>query len=72
MTSCDPERCSNGELAHLVSSLLRLEQQLEAYQELYANELAELRRSLNECKRQIADALPESVPLPGEDTSQVR
>jgi len=73
MTSaCDPECCSNNELARLASSLLRLEQQLEAYQELHTNELAELWRILNACKRQLADALSEPMQGSGENTSQVR
>jgi diadenosine tetraphosphate (Ap4A) HIT family hydrolase len=33
---------------------LRFEQQLQAYQKLHADELAELWRSLNECKQALA------------------
>lgn len=38
----------------LASRLLRFEQQLQAYQKLHADELAELWRSLNECKQALA------------------
>ncbi|HBY98344.1 MAG: hypothetical protein M5U01_33835 [Ardenticatenaceae bacterium] len=41
----------------LASRLLRFEQQLEAYQKLHTDELAELWRVLRECKREIASAL---------------
>ena len=45
------------QLEHLASRLLRFEQQLAAYQKLHTDELAELWRVLNECKREIAAAL---------------
>jgi hypothetical protein len=61
------------ELAYLAARLLRFEQRLEAYQRLHANELAELWRGLNECKRQIVDTLSEQESEPihelGEDIS---
>jgi hypothetical protein len=41
-----------GDLAFHV---LKLEQQLEAYQKLHAEEIGELRRMLDECKRALAD-----------------
>jgi hypothetical protein len=40
--------------ADLARQVLKLEQQLEAYQKLHAEELDELRRTLNECKRALA------------------
>ncbi|MFQ5856442.1 MAG: hypothetical protein ACE5LU_12440 [Anaerolineae bacterium] len=43
--------------AELARRLLRLEQQLLAYEKLHADELAELWRTLNECKREITAAL---------------
>ncbi len=39
----------------LAGRILKLEQQLEAYERLHAGELAELWQALNECKRAIAD-----------------
>lgn len=41
----------------LASRLLKFEQQLQAYQKLHGDELAELWQTLNECKREIAIAL---------------
>lgn len=41
----------------LASRLLRFEQQLEAYQKLHTDELAELWRGLRACKREIAATL---------------
>jgi hypothetical protein len=41
----------------LACRLLRFEQQLRAYEKLHADELAELWRTLNECKRLIADSV---------------
>ncbi len=38
----------------LAGRILKLEQQLEAYERLHAGELAELWQALNECKRAIA------------------
>jgi diadenosine tetraphosphate (Ap4A) HIT family hydrolase len=40
--------------ADIASRLLRFEQQLKAYEKLHADELAELWRTLNECKQAIA------------------
>jgi len=40
--------------ADIAGRLLRFEQQLQAYQKLHTDELAELRRTLNECKQAIA------------------
>lgn len=45
----------------LAFQVLKLEQQLEAYQKLHAEELGELWRILNECKRTLAD-WAETVP----------
>ncbi len=39
----------------LAGRILKLEQQLAAYERLHAGELAELWQALNECKRAIAD-----------------
>ncbi|MFN8454851.1 MAG: hypothetical protein U0401_09320 [Anaerolineae bacterium] len=47
------------QLDHLASRLLRFEQQLAAYQKLHTDELAELWRVLDECKREIAATLSE-------------
>jgi diadenosine tetraphosphate (Ap4A) HIT family hydrolase len=38
--------------------LLRFEQQLQAYQKLHGDELAELWRELNDCKRDLTANLP--------------
>jgi hypothetical protein len=43
---------------NLAARLLRLEQQLQAYQKLHSEELAELCRALDEYKRDFAAALP--------------
>lgn len=40
--------------ADLACQVLKLEQQLEAYQKLHAEELSELWRLLKECKRALA------------------
>ncbi|HET7010445.1 MAG TPA: hypothetical protein VFI11_06690 [Anaerolineales bacterium] len=48
----------------LASRLLRFEQQLQAYQKLHADELAELWRSLNECKQAVAALCEESANGP--------
>ena len=40
--------------ADIACRLLRFEQQLKAYEKLHADELAELWRTLNECKQLIA------------------
>jgi len=53
-----------AELVYLASRLLKLEQKIEAYQKLHADELAELCRELGECKRQVALALSAQVPGP--------
>lgn len=54
--------------AELASRLLRFEQQLKAYQKLHEDELAELWRSLNECKQAVAALCQEieskSLPIP--------
>ena len=42
----------------LAARLLRFEQQLQAYQKLHGDELAELWRALEECKRDLTAALP--------------
>lgn len=46
------------QLNDLASRLLRFEQQLAAYQKLHADEMAELWRVLDECKRVLVTALP--------------
>lgn len=50
------------QLNDLAGRLLRYELQLEAYQKLHADEIAELWQALNECKREIAAALPDKRP----------
>lgn len=42
----------------LAARLLRFEQQLQAYQKLHGDELAELWRALEACKRDLTAALP--------------
>jgi hypothetical protein len=46
----------------LAARLLRFEQQLQAYQKLHGDELAELWRALNECKRDLTATLEEERP----------
>lgn len=47
--------------------MLRLEQQLESYQRLHAEELAEIRRALDALKSQVlALDAPKEVPADGE------
>lgn len=46
------------------SRLLRFELQLQAYQKLHAEELAELWRTLNECKQAVAALSEERVNRP--------
>jgi hypothetical protein len=46
----------------LAGRILKLEQQLEAYERLHGGELAELWQALNECKRAIANDLPDHEP----------
>ena len=55
-----------NQIADLASRVLRFEQQLQAYQKLHADELAELWRTLNECKQAIAALGDDSAygPLP--------
>lgn len=43
----------------LAARLLRFEQQLQAYQKLHGEELAELWKTFNEYKREFAAALPD-------------
>ena len=47
---------------HLAARLLRFEQQLQAYQKLHGEELVELWKSFNECKREFTAALPDDGP----------
>ncbi len=54
-------------LIHLASRVLKVEQKIEAYQELHAGELAELWQELNECKRQIAVSVSDQAPWPNVD-----
>ncbi len=56
------------QVADLASRLLRFEQQLQAYQKLHTDELAELWRTLNECKQAIAALCDDSAngPLPAQ------
>lgn len=49
--------------ADIACRLLRFEQQLKAYEKLHADELAELWRTLNECKQLIA-ALSQAADAP--------
>lgn len=49
--------------ADIACRLLRFEQQLKAYEKLHADELAELWRTLNECKQLIA-ALSQAAEAP--------
>jgi len=42
----------------LAARLLRFEQQLQAYQKLHGDELAELWRELNDCKRDLTANMP--------------
>jgi len=46
------------QLSDLAGHLLRVEQQLIAYQKLHTDELAELWRTLNECKCTLITLLP--------------
>ena len=48
----------------IASRLLRFEQQLQAYQKLHADELAELWRTLNECKQAVAALCEERANRP--------
>ncbi len=48
----------------LAGQVLRLEQRLEAYQKLHSDELLELRRSVDECKRAIATLCNEKTGTP--------
>lgn len=48
------------QLKDLACRLLRVEQQLIAYQKLHTDELAELWQTLNECKQAIAATLSAS------------
>ncbi len=49
----------------LACRLLRLEQQLKAYEEIHAEELAELWQALNEWKRELTGILSDQ-PLMGQ------
>lgn len=42
----------------IAARLLRFEQQLQAYKKLHSDELAELSRALDECKRELTDSMP--------------
>ena len=57
--------------ADIACRLLRFEQQLKAYETLHADELAELWRTLNECKQLIAalSQAAERSPFPIPSTS---
>jgi hypothetical protein len=46
------------ELGDLAGRLLKYELQLEAYQKLHADEIAQLWQALDACKREIVAALP--------------
>ncbi len=52
------------QLKDLACRLLRVEQQLIAYQKLHTDELAELWQTLNECKQAIAAILSDSGTEP--------
>lgn len=53
-----------GASTDIAALLLRFEQQLTAYRQLHRDELAELRRTLQQCQRDIAASRPVE-PLPG-------
>ena len=55
--------------ADIASRLLRFEQQLQAYQKLHTDELAELWQTLNECKQAVAALCEESANGPGKAVS---
>lgn len=46
----------------LACRLLKLEQQLRAYEKLHAGELSELWKNLNECKQAVADIVSSDEP----------
>lgn len=48
----------------LAARLLRFEQQLHAYQKLHREELAELWRVLDACKRELTASLPDEADGP--------
>lgn len=48
------------EVIDLASRIVKVEQQLQAYEKLHGDELAELWHSLNECKRDLARSLSDS------------
>jgi hypothetical protein len=61
---------------NLASKLLKLEQQLMAYQKLHEDEMSELWRVLNTCKREITaqgklQADDQTIPEGKESASQV-
>ena len=61
--------------ADLAYHVLRLEQQLKAYQKLHAEEFEELWRALNEFKKALADlaedrAASPPAPLPRDDSGK--
>ncbi|HEX9899343.1 MAG TPA: hypothetical protein VGC81_08945 [Candidatus Methylomirabilis sp.] len=57
-----------AEPVSLASRLLKVEQKIEAYQELHADELAELWQELNECKRQIVVGVSDQASGPNVDS----
>ena len=50
--------------ADIAGRLLRFEQQLQAYQKLHTDELAELWQALNECKQAVAALCEEQATRP--------
>jgi len=48
---------SSFEVNHLASQILKVEQQLRAYEKLHAGELSELWQTLNDCKQAIAEII---------------
>ena len=60
----------------LACRLLKVEQQLKAYEKLHTGELAELWQALNECKAAVADVISSqesvSVDDPGEPRRSLR
>jgi len=61
---------SSISLTDIAYRMLRLEQQLESYQRLHAEELAEMHRALQELKTQVL-ALAPPVTLDAESVKRV-
>lgn len=57
------------DVAHVACQLLKFEQQLKAYERLHADELAELWRTLDECKQLVTALLQSSEADSSNSTS---